>query len=231
MKNHVKGENSKGVSEVEDNSEAKKKKKRDKKSKHLNGVPKTKNLYEQYTQMETKGNVNNTLLKSGAEVLASGALAPYLSASLGTKAPLLGIALILTGNYLDDKTTLLKTVGAGILAHSVAKVKEYNTQTDKGFKDRIAGVTDDLLHVMLIRKYDKTTITSASSVKQESSNPETSIVKQETELIREEESTLSNIPINPIMSSNSINQKGHDDDPFDLNELDFESFLKKTIGA
>lgn len=155
MKDYVKGGNSKKAWEAEEHFKSKKDKKREKKLKHLNGISKKKNLYEQYIELETKGNVNNSLLKTGAEALTGGAIAPYLSATLGTKAPILGLALIFAGNYFDDKTSLLKTLGSGVLAHSVAKVKEYSTQTDKGFKDRISGVTDDLLHVMLIRRYDK----------------------------------------------------------------------------
>ncbi|MCE3295134.1 MAG: hypothetical protein K0R65_848 [Crocinitomicaceae bacterium] len=138
----------------DENDDSEKRKKKGKKDKDLQGLPTKPNLYQQYSQLETKGNLNNSLIKSGAEALAGGAIAPYLSATLGTKAPLLGLALIFAGNYLDDKSGLLKTAGAGVLAHSVAKAKEYRAEPEKTFKDRIAGVTDDLLHMMLIRRYD-----------------------------------------------------------------------------
>ena len=130
----------------------KKKKKKDK-NKGLSGTTQfTQNPGQWYKERETKGNVNNTALKTAVEVVAAGGVVAYLSAACGKYATIIGSVLVAVGNYSDD-TGLVKALGLGMVGNGIGKAKEYSENPDQTVQQRIAAVKDDLGYAFLIKKY------------------------------------------------------------------------------
>lgn len=75
----------------------KKHKKDKKKHSELGAVPKNPNLWDRFNQAETKGNINNSLMKTLGDFVAGGIIGPFLGAALGKTAPLAGMALSFGG--------------------------------------------------------------------------------------------------------------------------------------
>jgi hypothetical protein len=86
-----------GIYSADEDSTKKKKNKKDKKKKNkvLHGV--SPGIMSQYNNMETKSNVNNSLIKSLVDVAAAGLIGPALSAALGKYSPLAAIGLSFGG--------------------------------------------------------------------------------------------------------------------------------------
>lgn len=139
---------------VYDEDFQKKKRKKDKKKrKQLGEVAEGPTLVERYRNMQTKGNVNNSALKTLGDLAAGLLVGPLLSAAFGKAAPLAGAALTFGGHYIGDDTSMIRIAGMSAVAHSVAKAKEYR-QPGITFRDRMVGVKDDLLYTLLIKRYD-----------------------------------------------------------------------------
>ena len=62
-------------------------------------------------------------LKTGVDIVSAAATGPLLGAGLGPAAPFLGIFLIGLGQFLDDKTGLLRLTGAAAIGYGIAKSK------------------------------------------------------------------------------------------------------------
>lgn len=107
---------------------------------------KSKSLLEKYNERETKGNVENTLIKGAVDAVASSVIGTGLGAIAGDKAPFAGLGLILAGHYFGDESGVLRIIGASTLAFGIAKAKEYqnNPNLDTAQK-RISEAKDDFL--------------------------------------------------------------------------------------
>lgn len=107
---------------------------------------KSKSLLEKYNERETKGNVENTLIKGAVDAVASSVIGTGLGAIAGDKAPFAGLGLILAGHYFGDESGVLRITGASTLAFGIAKAKEYqnNPNLDTAQK-RISEAKDDFL--------------------------------------------------------------------------------------
>lgn len=107
-------------------------------------------LLEDYNQKETKGKVENTLLKSTVDI-ASVAGGTGLGALSGEKAKFIGPLLILLGHYIDDKSGLLRMLGASTLTYGIAKSKEFKENQDlQTVKGRFNDLKENWLTVMYL---------------------------------------------------------------------------------
>lgn len=107
---------------------------------------KSKSLLEKYNERQTKGNLENTLIKGAVDAVASSVIGTGIGAIAGNKAPFAGLGLILAGHYFGDESGVLRIAGASTLAFGIAKAKEYqnNPNLDTAQK-RISEAKDDFL--------------------------------------------------------------------------------------
>jgi hypothetical protein len=138
-----------GVQYVNEDREREGKKKNEKKS-QLGEA--SKSFLQRFNERQAKGSIENTALKTLADVAGVG-IGTAISAASGKFAPLIGALVIGTGHYLGDESGLLRIVGASTLSHGIAKATEYR-QNDTTFKDRMSGLKDDLLHATLLKHYE-----------------------------------------------------------------------------
>lgn len=105
-----------------------------------------KNLFDQYNEKPTKGNIENTLLKSTVDTVAGSVIGTGLGAIAGDKATFAGIALILAGHYVGDQSGLLRLTGASTMAYGIGKSSEYKTNPELNTAEkRISALKDDWL--------------------------------------------------------------------------------------
>jgi hypothetical protein len=114
----------------------------------------TPGIINRYNAMETKSNVNHSLIKTLVDFVGAAVVGPALSASLGKFAPIAGAALSFGGHYIGDESGLMRGIGMGTVAHSVAKTKEYR-EPDSTIKDRLSGLKDDWLRLLMMKKADE----------------------------------------------------------------------------
>jgi len=113
---------------------------------------KKKSFIDQYNERETKGDIQNTLLKSTVDIVSSGAIGTGIGAITGKYSPLAGIALIIAGHYLGDKSGVLRLTGASTMAYGIAKAKDYqNNPKYNTPQKRLEGLKEDLLTTMYLR--------------------------------------------------------------------------------
>lgn len=130
---------------IQDELESGKKKKRKKEKKDLGVVPeKKKNMLQRFNEQNAKGSVQNTLLKTLADIAGVG-IGTVLSAATGTFAPAVGAVLIGTGHYIGDQSGLLRVVGASTFAHSVSKAKSYRENLNQTLAERFGELKDEWL--------------------------------------------------------------------------------------
>lgn len=147
---------------IQDEPESDKKKKRRKEKKDLGEIPeKKKNMLQRFNERNTKGSIQNTLLKTLADIAGVG-IGTVLSAATGTFAPAVGAVLIGTGHYIGDQSGLLRVVGASTFAHSVSKAKSYRDNPNQTLAERFGELKDEWLIATLLKHYE--------------SNPQTAII-------------------------------------------------------
>jgi hypothetical protein len=144
------------------------KRKKKKKQKSLPKPGGLNGILQGFNEKPTKGNVQNTVLKTVADLAGVG-IGTTVSAAAGTVAPLIGAALIGAGHYIGDDSGLLRVVGAATVAHSVAKSKEYR-QEGSTMKDRLLGLKDDWLRAALL-KHDQETNLAISPIQEPGTSP------------------------------------------------------------
>lgn len=146
---------------IQDEPESGKKKKRKKEKKDLGEVPeKKKNMLQRFNERNAKGSVQNTLLKTLADIAGVG-MGTVLSTAIGRFAPAIGAALIGTGHYIGDQSGLLRVVGASTFAHSVSKAKSYRENPNQTLAERFGELKDEWLIATLLKHYElnqKTTV-------------------------------------------------------------------------
>ena len=139
---------------IQDEPELGEKKKRKKDKKNLGEAPeKKKNMLQRFNERDTKGNVQNTLLKTLADIAGVG-IGTVLSAATGTLAPAVGAVLIGTGHYIGDQSGLLRVVGASTFAHSVSKAKSYRENPNQTLAERFGELKDDWLIATLLKHHE-----------------------------------------------------------------------------
>lgn len=111
-----------------------------------------KNFLDKYNERETKGNVQNTILKGAVDTLAGSVVGTGLGAALGNKALLGGIGMILLGHYLGDESGLMRVTGASTMAFGIAKANEYQNNPEITTPSkRLSGLKDDWLTAFHIK--------------------------------------------------------------------------------
>ncbi|MEZ4923124.1 MAG: hypothetical protein R2780_08155 [Crocinitomicaceae bacterium] len=133
-----------------------------------------KNILEQYNEKQTKGNVENTLLKSAVDTVASSVIGTGIGAITGDKAAFAGIALILAGHYVGDESGLLRLTGASTMAYGIGKSSEYTTNHELNtVGKRISALKDDWLTAFHLKWQKETNqeSTLAENKTTESQNP------------------------------------------------------------
>lgn len=143
---------------------------------------KRKSFVEKYNEKETKGNAQNTALKSTVDTIASSFIGTGLGAISGKFSPLVGIATIVAGHYLGDKSGILRITGASTLGYGIAKAKDYNENPDYDSpQKRLKGLGNDLLSMAHI-KWKKEQEQEESEPKKEIvSEPEPKVVAESLE--------------------------------------------------
>lgn len=174
------------------------KKKKHKKGKNELGEAPAKNIIQRFNEQQAKGSVQNTLLKTIADIAGIG-IGTMLSAVTGTMAPAVGAVLIGAGHYVGDESGLLRVVGATTLAHSVAKAKAYRENPNQTLSERFSELKDDWLIATLIKHYEpiqkvamipksESHPTSSTEIQEESNFPTvTSTIEQKSEEQKNEE--------------------------------------------
>lgn len=139
---------------IQDEPESGKKKKRKNEKKELSEVPeKKKNMLQRFNDRNAKGSVQNTLLKTLADIAGVG-IGTVLSTATGTFAPAIGAILIGTGHYIGDQSGLLRVVGASTFAHSVSKAKSYRENPNQTLAERFGELKDEWLIATLLKHYE-----------------------------------------------------------------------------
>lgn len=119
------------------------------------------NIVDRYNGAETKGDFKNSMLKTAVETIGAGAIAPLISAFFGKSSPIAGILLALLGNYVGDKTGLLRGIAMATISHGVAKAKEYR-DPNTTIKERINGFKDDCLYTLMLKNIESSSLNNVS---------------------------------------------------------------------
>lgn len=221
--------------DIQNEPEAVKKKKRKKEKKDWSEIPKKKkNMLQRFNERDAKGNVQNTLLKTLADIAGVG-MGTILSAATGRFAPAIGAVLIGTGHYIGDQSGLLRVVGASTFAHSVSKAKSYRENPNQTLAERFGELKDEWLIATLLKHYEsnqKTAVISNSEPAQvtqrefpEESQPDGMESKTETTPEEPEEGTELIRQSEYGMESQQLNDRAPDYDSDALeDQTDFTDF-------
>jgi hypothetical protein len=176
---------------------------------------KPKSLLEKYNEKQTKGNVENTLLKGGIDAVASSIVGTGIGAIVGDKAPFAGLGLMFLWHYYGDESGVLRVIGASTLAYGIAKAKAYqnNPNLDTAQK-RISEAKDDFLTAFHLKWNTRKELTEQKDI----ANNVTAEVKE-------------SIPEKPIKSTveTSDAQKVNDTLDIDLSGLDFFELNNESL--
>lgn len=180
---------------------------------------KRKSFVEKYNEKETKGNAQNTALKSTVDTIASSFIGTGLGAISGKFSPLVGIAAIVAGHYLGDKSGLLRITGASTLGYGIAKAKDYNENPEYDSpKKRFTGLGNDFLAVAhlnwLKKKAQEDDQAKKEVVQQLESQVAEKADEKEVEHITDAE-PKSEGPLENVMQIDDENQEEKEIDPFD----------------
>lgn len=151
-----------------------------KRKKKKNGLSK---YVDKYNKIDTKGNIQNTLLK-GLIDIAGVAAGTGLGALAGKNSKFVGLATILGGHYLGDKSNILRIIGASTMAYGIGKAKEYNSNPELATpKGRFSDLKDDWFATLYIKMKDEKseTKTKESEVTIEEIVPEQKVETKENE--------------------------------------------------
>lgn len=127
---------------------------------------------------EKDNRTSTKLIRSGMDV--GGALAGgLLGAAIGKYAALFGLGVLVTGNFVSDRTGMYKSIGSGMLVYGVAKVLQDGGDTanksvqglsgTEGVKERIGKYKDELMSAFYLDKIfkKKTDTTTAARMADE----------------------------------------------------------------
>lgn len=105
-----------------------------------------KEFVDRYNQRQTKGNVENTLLKGVVDTVAGSIVGTTIGSLTGDKAAFAGIALILAGHYIGDDSGLIRLTGASTMAYGIGKANEYRNDPNLNTPGkRVSALKDDWL--------------------------------------------------------------------------------------
>lgn len=132
-----------------------------KNKKGLPGSSRTKMPFFKRLANHEDNRTSTKVIRSGVDL--GGALAGgLLGAAIGKGAALLGLGVLITGNFVSDKTGLCKTVGSGMLIYGVSKFFEENGASSvqglsgtEGVKARLSKYKDELMSAFYLNKIFK----------------------------------------------------------------------------
>lgn len=111
-----------------------------------------KDIIESYNQKETKGSIENSLLKGIVDSISGAVIGTSVAAASGKYSTLAGLTMIFLGRYFGDKTGLLGMAGAGTLGYGIAKAKEYQNESNADtLQKRMSGLKNDLLATAFLK--------------------------------------------------------------------------------
>lgn len=130
-------------------------------SKRRKSVPGSKMPFFKRLADVNDNRTSTKIIRSGVDL--GGALAGgLLGAVIGKNAALLGLGVLVTGNFVSDKTGLCKTVGSGMLIYGVSKFMQENGATSvqglsgtEGVKARLSKYKDELMSAFYLDKIFK----------------------------------------------------------------------------
>lgn len=113
---------------------------------------------------EKDNRTSTKFIRTGMDV--GGALAGgLLGAAIGKYAALFGLGVLVTGNFVSDRTGMYKSIGSGMLVYGVAKVFQDGGDTanksvqglsgTEGVKERIGKYKDELMSAFYLDKIFK----------------------------------------------------------------------------
>jgi len=110
---------------------------------------------DKFNQRQTKGNIENTMLKGLVDV-AGVAAGTGLGALAGSHSKFVGLATIIGGHYLGDKSNVLRIIGASTLAYGIAKAKDYGSNPIFDSSEaRLADLKDNWLTTLYLKMKDE----------------------------------------------------------------------------
>lgn len=126
---------------------------------------KDKKLTQKYKEMKAKGNVGNTLAKTGIDLILGATLGAGVGAATGRMAIPLGLLMIAGSHYFEEETGVIRTTGSAAIAYGIAKaIANENlakTEAVNGFtlageankaKTRLESFKDELFTAFFINK-------------------------------------------------------------------------------
>jgi len=136
-------------------------------SKRIRGLSTSNRSKTPFFKRLADGNDTRTstkLIRSGVDI--GGALAGgLLGAAIGKNSALFGLGVLVTGNFVGDRTGLYKTIGTGMLTYGVAKfLQESNDAASKSVqglsgtesvKERLGKYKDELMSAFYLDKIFK----------------------------------------------------------------------------
>ena len=152
---------------------------------------------DEYNNRETKNNVQNTLLKSLVDVAGMTA-GTGLGALSGKNSKFVGLATIIGGHYLGDKSNVLRIIGASTIAYGVGKAKDFENNPDMDTpQKRMSDWKDNWLETLYIKmkKEQSKSEKEDSKVEIEEIIPEPKSEKQNENIKFDEEDDLSGLDI------------------------------------
>ncbi len=134
-----------------------------KRSKASAGSTRGKNPFFKRLGDANDNRTSTKAIRSGVDI--GGALVGgLLGAAIGKNAALFGLGVLVTGNFMSDKTGLYKTVGTGMLTYGVAKFLQESDTANKSIqglsgtetvKDRLGKYKDELMSAFYLDKIFK----------------------------------------------------------------------------
>jgi hypothetical protein len=131
----------------------------------------SKNTFFKRLADQNDSRTSTKFIRSGVD-LGAALAGGLLGAAIGKYAALFGLGVLVTGNFVGDKTGLYKTVGSGMLVYGVAKVLTEGETANKsvqglsgteGMKERIGNYKDELMSAFYLDKIFKKKTTGTGS--------------------------------------------------------------------
>lgn len=134
-----------------------------KRSKSLSRTSGSKTPFFKRLADEKDNRTSTKFIRTGMDV--GGALAGgLLGAAIGKYAALFGLGVLVTGNFVSDRTGMYKSIGSGMLVYGVAKVLQEGDTANKsvqglsgteGVKERMVKYKDELMSAFYLDKIFK----------------------------------------------------------------------------
>jgi len=176
---------------------------------------------EKYNKLETKDNIQNTLLKGLVDIVGI-ATGTGLGAIAGKNSKFVGLGAILSGHFLGDKTNVLRVIGASTLSYGIAKAKDFESNPKmEHTQERLADLKDNWFATLYIKM-------NQEKSKSNTNDSEVTIEGVKPDKPTKKDTTLENLKSKPIKSASK--DVDLDSDP-DFNKLELmeDDILQSAI--